>query len=226
MDCTIEEKSLVNAVFQNCKFIRCKIRACDMRLTVFRDSGLWSACIIESNDFTKTIIGDVKIEKTIFSDNRFEKVTFDGTELKDVTFKGSVKSVWFYGIPQAKDLYKQILFFKKASSFKTPTINFEQAYLDDVVFSRGLDLSKTIFPHQKNLKLVHQPKNFFLRFLKKTKEVFSDEESVQFCTYLVDNVLYRPDQQGMPIVLLDLGQFYSSANVDRDQRIVELLMAG
>ncbi|WP_336829682.1 pentapeptide repeat-containing protein [Sphingobacterium multivorum] len=227
IDCKIKGKSFMNSMFRDCKFIRCTFVDCNFQSVVFQESGLWMESTFEANDFSKAIIGNLKIEKSSFLYNTFDKTTFDGTNLIHVVFKGKISSSWFYGIPFTEDLYSTNLFIlKKAKPLKTPLVNFGHAELKDVIFSRGLDLSSTVFPNQEHLKIINNPRRFFNSFLKRSREVFTDNESLVFCRDLVDNVLYKPENRGMPVILVDLNQFYPSLNENRDRLIVDLLKAG
>ncbi|GGH14651.1 pentapeptide repeat-containing protein [Sphingobacterium alkalisoli] len=223
-NCTLEGGSFANSKFLNCRFIKCKITNCNFHSSVFLNSGNWFDSIFESNNFSKVTVGNVEIEKVVFLNNNYKETTFDGANLIDIVFEGEITSSWFYGISYAENLYyRNWLLKNKPKPLKKPVINLEKALLNDVIFSRGLDLSQTIFPEQDNLLVISKPKHFFESFLLKCTEIFSDANSIDFCKELVDKVLFRPDSRGMPIVLIDLNIFYPSLNQERDKIIVELL---
>lgn len=224
-NCTLTEKDFTNSIFHNCQFVHCKIKDCTFQSAIFQDGGLWQACILESNNFSKAIIGNVKIENSTFIDNHINKTIFDGTDLTKIIFFGKITSSWFYGTPigMSSDSIHFLPFFRKFKPLKTPIIDFENADLSDVVFSRGLNLSSVKFPDQSHLKLVHNPVQFFGSFLKNTKKIFLDSETREFCKELVNTTLFRPSDREMPIVLIDFSIFNSKLNNERIQIIVELL---
>lgn len=221
----ITAKDFSNSVFQNCHFVSCKFIDCNFQSAVFQNLGLWYDCKFTSNNFSKTVIGNIKIEQLHFSSNNFNKTTFDGTELVDVVFEGKIESSWFYGISTGESLYAMDFFvIKKFKPLKTPFIDFEGAELNDVVFSRRLDLSKIKLPDKSHLKTVMNPMHFFDDFLNECRKVFPDKESKYFCKEFIHRSLFTTDNQGMPMLLIDLNTFDESSD-SRVQRIVELLKA-
>ncbi|RKE57101.1 pentapeptide repeat-containing protein [Sphingobacterium detergens] len=222
---TIKSKDFSNSVFLNCHFTSCEFIDCNFQSTVFKNLGSWYDCTFKSNNFLKTVIGNIKIEKLMFSTNNFNKTLFDGTEMSAVVFDGKIDSSWFYGVSSAESLYARDFFIiKKLKPLKKPSINFEGAELNDVVFSRGLDLSNIKFPDKSHLKTVINPLQFFDSFLNKCRRIFSDKESKDFCREFIDRSLFNTDSQGMPMLLIDLKTFDESRDT-RVQRIVELLKA-
>ncbi|RKE57059.1 pentapeptide repeat-containing protein [Sphingobacterium detergens] len=222
---TITAKDFGHSVFWNCHFVSCEFIDCDFQSAVFQNLGLWYDCTFKSNNFSKTVIGNIKIEKLVFSTNNFNKTTFDGTDLAEVVFEGKIDSSWFYGISSAESLYAMDFFIiRKFKPLKTPFIDFGGAELNDVVFSRGLDLSNIKFPAKSHLKMVVNPSLFFNGLLNKCKKIFPDKESMDFCRQFVEQSLFKMDSHGMPILVIDLNTFYTSGDV-RVQRIVELLKA-
>lgn len=223
-DCTIINKNFTNSIFQNCHFSHSKIVDCNFQYAVFENSGKWNDSTFEDNNFSKSVIGNLKIEKTTFFNNYFNRTTFDGTELEKVIFDGKITSSWFYGIPLGEKLNSFDLFFiKKSKPLRTPSIDFQNAELSDVTFSRGLNLSYTKFPNQSHLEVISNPSEFFKKFLKKSEEIFSDPESRSFCKELIDDVLFKPSDRSMPIILIDFNALNSIHNNSRSRRIIELL---
>ncbi len=80
IDCKIKGKSFMNSMFRDCKFIRCTFVDCNFQSVVFQESGLWMESTFEANDFSKAIIGNLKIEKSSFLyiwQNNFRRDEFD-----------------------------------------------------------------------------------------------------------------------------------------------------
>lgn len=222
---TITAKDFSNSIFQNCHFVSCTFIDCNFQSAVFNNLGLWHDCLFKTSNFSRTIIGNIKIEKLRFCNNNFDKTTFDGTELTDVVFEGTINSSWFYGISSSESLYATDFFIlKRVKPLKTPLIDFQGAELNDVVFSRGLDLSGTKFPVKNHLKIVVDPTDFFKGFFEKYKKIVRDKESRDFCKQFLAQSLFQVDSRGMPILLIDLNTFYVSEDV-RVRHIVDLLKA-
>lgn len=226
INCEIKNKKITNSRFTNCKFINCTFQNCSFFFSVLQKPGTINGCIFKENDFSKTIIGELKIEKTSFLNNKFKETSFDGTEFENVLFEGNISSSWFYGVPYADQLYFTNIFFKKKNKdLKIPIIDFKNAILNDVTFSRGLDLSHVVFPQQDSLLIISNPQHFFDSFLSKCKIAFQDKDSFAFCKNMVDRVWFNKDVHNMPIVLVDLSIFNPSLNEIRDNKIIELLKA-
>ncbi|WP_153846086.1 pentapeptide repeat-containing protein [Sphingobacterium paramultivorum] len=224
INCEIKDKKISNSRFTNCNFISCIFQNCSFFFSVLQKSGIINDCIFKENDFSKAIVGELKIEKTSFLNNKFKETSFDGTEFENVLFEGNISSSWFYGVPYADQLYsKNIFFSKKMKDLKMPIIDFKNAILDDVTFSRGLNLSHVVFPKQDNLLIISNPQHFFDSFLSKSRIAFQDNDSFHFCQNMVDKVWFNKDVQNMPIVLVDLSIFNPSLNEIRDNKIIELL---
>ncbi len=223
-DCKVENKDFTNSIFQNCRFTRCEFKNCNFQSASFQKSGKWTNCSFTCCDFSKVVIDNLQVDTVIFSDNYINKTVFNGTELIDVVFEGKINSSWFFGIPQKESLYAVSFFaYKKAKALSVPTINFEKALLQDVIFSRCLDLTKTKFPEHDQLIIIKNPSKFFTNFLAKVKQVFGDAARRNYCKDMVYNLLYSPDRHNMPIIVVDLNSLNLSQDNMRDMLIIELL---
>jgi len=223
-DCKVENKDFANSIFKNCHFIRCEFKNCNFQSASFQKSGKLSNCLFIDCDLSKVTIENLKVATAIFSNNYIHKTVFNGTELKNVVFEGIISSSWFFGIPKRERLYAINFFaYKKARALSLPTINFEKALLQDVVFSRCLDLSKTKFPEHEQLIVISNPSKFFANFLVNVKQVFSDAAPRNYCKELVDNFLFTPDRHSMPIVVVDLNSLNLSPHNMQDRLIIKLL---
>lgn len=223
-DCKVENKDFTNSIFQNCRFTRCEFKNCNFQSASFQKSGKWINCSFTRCDFSKVIIDNLKVDTVAFSNNYINKTVFNGTELIDVVFEGKLSSSWFFGIPQKESLYAVSFFaYKKAKALSVPTINFEKALLQDVVFSRSLDLSKTKFPEHEQLIIIKNPSKFFANFLTKVKQVFADASRRNYCKELVDNFLFTSDRHNMPIIVVDLDSLNLSQDNMQNRLIIDLL---
>ncbi|WP_437918728.1 pentapeptide repeat-containing protein [Sphingobacterium sp. LRF_L2] len=222
--CVVKDKKICGSKFKNCSFYDCQFINCNFNSAMFQGVGVWKGCLFESSDLSKVIIGSIRLEASSFLRNRIKETTFDGTSFKKIVFEGEILSAWFYGIPYSANLYKRDFLFKKQpKDLTTPVIDFTDSLFKDVTFSRGIDLSRVIFPKQENFLIIKDPKRFFESFLSESERIFSDIESLTFCKRLVDSLFFKPDNHMMPLVTVNLGIFYPSLNAERDGKIVEIL---
>jgi uncharacterized protein YjbI with pentapeptide repeats len=192
-----EGSNLKQSTFTSSKFINCVFKKTNISVSYLAsswglDSGHFIDCQFIESNLSESVLHFPVIENCIFASSNLHATEFDGSRFKDCTFGGLVDSPFFRGYSRyTENFLGKYLggYNKKKHCNKMINVDFSQAVMRDVVFSDGIDLTKTKFPQGEEYIFIKDIASTFKR-VRKIIDTSWEGEDKRVGLFLIDNWYY------------------------------------